>query len=360
MRGGDLLARLGGDEFAVLLADGGRAGADAVSVKLREVLAEPLTIEGIALHSRVSIGIAVYPNDGADLPTLLRKADIAMYQAKASGQGHHAYDSAYDTGGATRLVLTEELRTAMTSNQLVLHYQPKVNLSTGEVRSVEALVRWDHPTRDLLYPDAFLTLVDADLVGQVAAMLTTRGIPAHSLQLEITEDFLMADRERARAILTQLRDSGIQIAVDDFGTGYSSLSYLRDLPIDELKLDRTFVFPMTDDAHAAALVASTISLAHSLGLRLAAEGVETQVALSELTRLGCDQAQGYFISRPVPAAELEHLLSNHSDSDDSTDHRRGRGRASATNGDAAEAAPKRRAGRRRRQSMEPRSDPTVG
>jgi EAL domain-containing protein (putative c-di-GMP-specific phosphodiesterase class I) len=139
--------------------------------------------------------------------------------------------------------------------------------------------------------------------------------------VEITEEFLMADRDRARAILTRLRDSGVQIAVDDFGTGYSSLSYLRDLPIDELKLDRTFVFPMADDARAVALVASTISLAHSLGLRMVAEGVETQAAFTELTRLGCDQAQGYFMSRPVPAAELEHWLSNRSAPDDSTDRR---------------------------------------
>ena len=140
-------------------------------------------------------------------------------------------------------------------------------------------------------------------------MLAARGVSPGALQLEITEEFLMADRDRARSILTRLRDGGVQISIDDYGTGYSSLSYLRDLPIDELKLDRSFVFPMADDARAAALVASTIDLAHSLGLRIVAEGVETEVAYTELARLGCDQAQGYFMSRPVPAAELDHWLS---------------------------------------------------
>ena len=243
-----------------------------------------------------------------------------------------------------------------------MHYQPKIDLDTGDVRAVEALVRWNHPTRGLLYPDAFLalveefglmpsltrvvlalaldqaeawdtdgrpltvavnlsasSLVDYDLPRQVASMLAARGIPPAVLQLEITEEFLMADRDRARTILTQLRNSGVQISVDDYGTGYSSLSYLRDLPIDELKLDQSFVFPMADDARAAALVASTIALAHSLGLRMVAEGVETIVAYTELARLGCDQAQGYFVSRSIPAAELDHWLRNRHAVDQSTD-----------------------------------------
>ena len=353
LRVGDLLVRLGGDEFAVLLEDAGHEQASVVAGKLRAALAEPFTLDDMALHSAVSIGIALFPDDGPDLSGLLRKADIAMYNAKTSGDGVHLYGSGDDTDGAARLRTVEELRTAIATDQLVLHYQPKIDLDTGDVHGVEALVRWDHPTRGLLYPDAFLalveeaglmrtmtrvvlaialdqaaawhaqgqhltvavnlsasSLVDADLPEQIAAMLTARGIPAHALQLEITEELLMADRDRARTILTRLRRSGIQISVDDFGTGYSSLSYLRDLPIDELKLDRSFVFPMADDARAAALVASTIDLAHSLGLRMVAEGVETSVAYMELTRLGCDQAQGYYMSRPIPAAELDFWLSN--------------------------------------------------
>jgi diguanylate cyclase len=152
------------------------------------------------------------------------------------------------------------------------------------------------------------SLVDTDLPEQVSALLAARRLPADALQLEITEEFLMADRDRASSILRRLRDTGVQIAVDDFGTGYSSLAYLRELPIDELKLDRSFVFPMADDARAAALVFSTIGLAHSLGLRMVAEGVENEAALTELGRHGCDLAQGYFLSRPVPAAELELWL----------------------------------------------------
>ena len=285
-----------------------------------------------------------------------------MHKAKAGGDGVHVYGSLDDTDGAARLRTADELQTAMTSDQLVLYYQPKVDLATGLVHSVEALVRWDHPTRGLLYPDAFLalveesglmptmtrlvlemaldqaaawqgqgrdltiavnlsasSLVDADLPEQVAALLAARGVPSQALQLEITEEFLMADRDRARAILTRLRENGVQISVDDFGTGYSSLSCLRELPVDELKLDQSFVFPMADDARAAALVASAISLAHSLGMRIVAEGVANAVAYAELARMGCDQAQGYFISRPVAAAELDLWLSNWQCSDQSTD-----------------------------------------
>jgi EAL domain-containing protein (putative c-di-GMP-specific phosphodiesterase class I) len=275
--------------------------------------------------------------------------------------GLHVYRKADDADDATRLQTVEELRTALAVGQFVVYYQPKIDLDTGDVHSVEALVRWDHPTRGLLYPDAFLALVeefglmpaltrvvlelaldqvvvwaaqglpltvavnlsassliDDHLPEQVTAMLAARGVPPSGLQLEITEEFLVADRDRARSILTRLRDSGVQISVDDYGTGHSSLSYLLDLPIDELKLDRSFVFPMADDARAAALVASTIALAHSLGLRMVAEGVETGVVFTELRRMGCDQAQGYFMSRPVCAVELEHWLSNRPELDQST------------------------------------------
>jgi len=360
LRGGDLLARLGGDEFAVLLEDAGYDEAQSVAENLRARLAEPFTtlsgtsaVGSLTLHSTVSIGIALFPDEGLGLNALLRKADIAMYKAKTSGEGHHVYSGTDDADGASRLRTADELRTAITGDQFVLHYQPKVDLDTGDVHCVEALVRWQHPTRGLLYPDAFLdlvevsglmramtqrvleialdqaadwegqgqhltvavnlsasSLVDAGLPEEVFAMLAARGVPPAALQLEITEEFLMADRDRARSILARLREGGVQISIDDYGTGYSSLSYLRDLPIDELKLDQSFVFPMVDDARAAALVASTIALAHSLGLRMVAEGVETEAAYAELRRLGCDQGQGYFMSRPIPADQLDHWLSN--------------------------------------------------
>jgi diguanylate cyclase (GGDEF)-like protein len=362
LRDADLLVRLGGDEFAVLLGDADHEQAAAVAVKLCAALAEPFTLEEIAVHSSVSIGIALFPDDGLDLNTLLRKADVAMYKAKASGDGHHVYRGADDAGFATRLQTVDELRTALTDDQLVVYYQPKIDLATGDVHDVEALVRWDHPTRGLLYPDAFLdlieaaglmrtmtrvvlqialdqaaawhaqgrqltiavnlsasSLVDTDLPDEIAAMLAARDLPPGALQLEITEEFLMADRNRAGNILTQLRSHGIQISIDDFGTGYSSLSYLRDLPIDELKLDHSFIFPMADDARAAALVASTIALAHSLGMRMVAEGVENDATYTELKCRGCDQAQGFYMSRPVPAAELEHWLSTWHAPDGHTD-----------------------------------------
>ena len=357
LREGDLLARLGGDEFAVLLDDTEAGQAVAAAGKLREALTEPFILGGIAVHTDVSIGISLAPQHGTDLTVLLRRADIAMYKAKRSHAGHRLYASADDADGDERLRTLEELRAAFSGNELILHYQPKLDLRTDQVCGVEALVRWDHPTRGLLYPVSFLelvhdsglmrqmtryvleraldqaaewvaqgrpltvavnlsasSLVDADLPEQVTEMLAARQLPAAALQLEITEEFLMADRERARHILRQLRELGVEISVDDFGTGYSSLAYLRELPIDELKLDRSFVFPMADDARAAALVVSTISLAHSLGLRMVAEGVENATALAELTRHGCDQAQGYHLSRPVPAAELDHWLDTRSTS----------------------------------------------
>jgi EAL domain-containing protein (putative c-di-GMP-specific phosphodiesterase class I) len=286
---------------------------------------------------------------------LLQRADIAMYKAKRGGSGCRVYSAAEDAVGEDHLRTLEELRQALDAGQLVLHYQPKLDLGTGEVRGVEALVRWAHPVRGLLYPDAFLglvegaglmgelthhvlgqaldqaarwhaagrpltvavnlsasSLVDADLPCQVAALLRARGLPASALQLEITEEFLLADRERAVAILEGVQALGVQIAVDDFGTGYSSLAYLRDLPLDELKLDRSFVMPMAGDARAAALVASTIGLAHSLGLRMVAEGVEDEDSLVELARQGCDEAQGYHLSRPLPAADLDAWLDRRS------------------------------------------------
>ncbi|MEO8556171.1 MAG: EAL domain-containing protein [Actinomycetota bacterium] len=338
MRDGDLLVRLRGDEFAVLLEDAGHEQAASVAAKLHAALAEPFALKDVVVHSGVSIGISLFPDHGRDVSTLLRKADIALNHAKTSGDGHHFYSDTDGGGGETGLDTAEELQTAMTSDQLVLHYQPKIDLDTGDVHSIEAHVRWDHPTRGLLHPDSFIalveqsglmramtqavlelaldqatvwqrqgqhltiavklsagSLVDADLPGQVVEMLAARDLRPGVLQLEITEDFLMADRDRAQKILTRLRDGGVRISVDDFGTGHSSLAYLRGLPIDELKLGRSFV------------------------LRVVAEGADTHAAHTELLRLGCDQAQGYYMSRPVPATELDHWLSTRDATDQSLD-----------------------------------------
>jgi diguanylate cyclase (GGDEF)-like protein len=347
-----VLARLGGDEFAILVAQAGEAEATALALELREALSRPFLLGGLAVEARASIGIALFPEQGRDLSDLLRRADMAMYRAKATRVGAHVYSSEDDSHGDTRLRTLQELRLAISQDQFLVYYQPKVSLLTGAVTGVEALVRWQHPTRGLLLPEEFLDLVEesglmheltrivlataldqavvwqagghaltiavnmsasslinVELPEQILRMVGDRGLPASALMLEITEDFLMSDRDRARAVLTRLRDAGIQIAVDDFGTGYSSLSYLRDLPIDELKLDRSFVLPMAEDARASSLVASTIDLAHSLGLRMVAEGVENGAAYDELARYGCDHAQGFYMSEPVPAVELDLWLS---------------------------------------------------
>jgi diguanylate cyclase len=279
----------------------------------------------------------------------LRRADIAMYQAKASRSGYYVYTPSSDSlHGQHRMRNLEELRTAIFNRSLVVHYQPKIDVRTLDVTGVEALVRWQHPTRGLLLPDAFLplvedaglmrdltdavleqsldqvkvwrssgrmlsvavnlsasSLVDADLAQRVWATLRERDLPSEALELEITEDFLMGDRERARSILSDLRRLGIRVAVDDFGTGYSSLAYLRELPIDELKLDRSFVQPMGEDPRAAAIVRSTIELAHSLGMTMVAEGVEDGETAGQLALSSCDKIQGFYFSKALPSAELE-------------------------------------------------------
>ncbi|WP_164520375.1 putative bifunctional diguanylate cyclase/phosphodiesterase [Specibacter cremeus] len=346
-----LLTRLGGDEFALLLPGDDAHRAMVVAGELCTILAEPYSLEGIAVQSSASMGIAVFPEHGDNLSILLRKADLAMYKAKAAHTGHHVYGDSDDSHGDERLRMLEELRNALATNELVLHYQPKINLDSGAVTGFEALVRWDHPRRGLLLPDAFLglveeaglmremtrvvleealdqtaswhaqghnftvavnlsasSLVDAGLPGRIADMVTSRGLPVSALMLEVTEDYVVRNVSRARTILTELRNHGFRIAIDDFGTGYSSLAYLRDLPIDELKLDRSFITPMTKDSRAAVLVSSTIDLAHSLKMDVVAEGIETADAYGDLVIFGCDQGQGYYMSRPIPADDIAGWL----------------------------------------------------
>lgn len=346
-----LLARLGGDEFALLLPGASASQAITIADELCVVLAEPYCLEGIDVQSGASIGISVFPEHGDNLSVLLRKADLAMYAAKSARTGHHVFGEADDSYSGDRLRTLVELRVALATDQLVVHYQPKVNLDSGAVSGFEALVRWNHPTRGLLLPQAFLglveeaglmtemtrvvleqaldqtaswhsrgqpfsvavnlsasSLVDEHLPRRIADMMASRELPPSALILEITEDYIVRNVSRARRILTELRNHGFRIAIDDFGTGYSSLSYLRDLPIDELKLDRSFITPMGEDRRAAALVSSTIALAHSLEMDVVAEGIETSGAYDDLVMFGCDQGQGYLMSRPIPAAEIEQWL----------------------------------------------------
>lgn len=351
MQDGYLLGRLGGDEFAVLIPSADRQTALEVANSLRLAVSDELTLRGITIATDVSIGIALFPDQADGLSALLRKADMAMYKSKADSRGPRLYSGDDDSNGAARLRTLHDLRLAICADEFVLHYQPKVNLASGDVVGVEALVRWNHPTLGLVPPGDFLSIVeesglmpdvtrlvlnmaldqaalwrtqghtltvavnlspsslaDDDLTAGLLTMLARRGLPTSALTLEITEDGVMADRQRAHRVLADLRHSGIRISVDDFGTGYSSLAYLRDLPVDEIKLDQSFVKPMSDDARAVALVAGAVGLVHGLDLRLVAEGVETSEVLEQLTQLGCDEAQGYFISRPISAAAFDHWL----------------------------------------------------
>lgn len=348
----DILARLGGDEFAVLLPDTDLAGAEQVACRIDAAMAEPFLLDDVRVQAAISVGIAVAPVHGSTLSLLMRRADIAMYRAKATRSGHAIYDpSQRDPDGEDRLQRVQELRLALDEGQITIHYQPKVDLATGLVTCAEALVRWQHPTQGTLTPDAFLglaedaglmpaltttvldsalaqvsawyhegrdlavavnlppaTVVDTDLPDRVAASLARHQVPASRLKLEITEDSLLGDRVRAREVLARLRRLGVGIAIDDYGSGYSSLAYLRELPVDELKLDRSFVHPMASDSRAAAIVRSTVELAHSLGLRIVAEGVEHAATARALSSYGCDAAQGFHYARALPPEEFIRWL----------------------------------------------------
>ncbi|WP_324277119.1 putative bifunctional diguanylate cyclase/phosphodiesterase [Blastococcus brunescens] len=363
LRPGDLLGRLGGDEFAVVaLMDADvtvQDAARAVGRRLHDRLAEPFVIGGMAIHAAVSVGVTTStsdPDDQGQAPTqLLREADVAMYDAKRSGTGVSLYDSSRHADSSGHLALVEELRTAMSSGQLVLHHQPQLDIATGTAVGVEALVRWQHPVRGLLYPGDFLplaevhglmgtltevvlaqavtqaaawhadgldlpvsvnlsasNLLDAALPGRVADLLADRDLPPELLVLEVTESVLLTDPDRSLAVVRALADLGVTVSIDDFGTGYSSLAYLRDLPVSELKLDRSFTVDLLTDTRTEAIVASTIALAHQLGLRVVAEGVEDDATLHHLRSLDCDTSQGYLHSRPLPADEVRTWLAGHS------------------------------------------------
>ncbi len=346
LRPGDLLARLGGDEFAVLIPEGGLDEAQARAERLREIVLAPFTVEGVRLHVGVSIGVATAPVPAATVIELLRCADVAMYAAKAGREGVHVYVPDPQGGTGDRLRTMEELRTALESDELVVYLQPQIDLADGRVAGSEALVRWNHPTRGLLSPaqllpaaeqagllrpltDTVLELAltaaarwwprravpvsvnlsaanvsDLDLPGKVAQALMRHGLPPQALTLELVEDTLMADPERGRAVLGELRRLGVRTSIDDYGTGYSSLAYLRHLPADELKLDRSLTADVGADRRAAAIVEHTVALAHALGLRLVAEGVEDDATGAVLAALGCDVAQGYAIARPMPVDDF--------------------------------------------------------
>ncbi len=340
------VARLRGDEFAVLLP-GARANlAQHVTSKALRAMEQPVMLEKLPIEVGARAGIAIAPENGDSADLLLRRADLALEAARRSENRSALYSDACEQHDPKQLVLLGELRQALESNQLLLHYQPKVNLKTRSIVGAEALVRWRHPKRGLVPPDQFIGLAeqgglikaltrwvlsealsqcgvwardrplvvavnlsardlhDPRLVEEIASSLEAKGVASGQLALELTESSLMIDPARAADTLRRLDTSGVKIAIDDFGTGYSSLAYLRKLPFSELKIDKSFVLRLATEQGDAAIVRSTSDLGHNLGMSVVAEGVEDERTLDLLSSFGCDAAQGYFMGRPMPAADL--------------------------------------------------------
>jgi diguanylate cyclase (GGDEF)-like protein/PAS domain S-box-containing protein len=345
------VARLGGDEFAVLLPTAGEEKASVAVQAVRIAFEEPFTIAEMPVQIDVSIGVVFSPTHGKDAQTLLRRADIAMYIAKRTHTGYAFYDGTSDESSPRRLALIGALRQAIASKSLQLYYQPKAEVKTGAVHSVEALARWTDPTYGSIPPDQFIPLAeqmgliapltlwvietamqqcqmwrragheiaiavnlsmwnlrDATLPETIDTLLQAYDIPASLLCVELTESAVMTDINRTVDVLNRLVALGIRVAVDDFGTGYSSLAYLKRLPIDELKIDRSFVQYMATNQTDATIVRSTVALAHHLDIQVVAEGVEDELTWNLLAAIDCDVIQGYYLSRPVPPAEFEQWL----------------------------------------------------
>ena len=349
VRDGDCVARLGGDEFAVLAGNlEGVPDAQLLAERLVDALAESFSLDGVRLDVQASIGIALSPEHGLDPAMLLQRADVALYAAKEHRGCFAFYAPESDLHSVEKLALLGELREGISAGQLVVHYQPKCDAATGLLVGLEALVRWQHPVRGLVYPDTFIpiaentgligaltlevleqalrtardlrdegsplgvavnlsvrVLTDLELPSKVAGLLGRWGVPPEALTLEVTETSIMVDPVRTIAVLGLLRDLGVSLSIDDFGTGYSSLAYLRRLEANELKIDKSFVFTMTSNSDDAVIVRSTIELGHNLGLRLVAEGVEDAETWSMLQALGCDVIQGFHLARPMPEEALQ-------------------------------------------------------
>lgn len=351
LRESDTVARLGGDEFAVLLPTTESVDqAKQVATKLLQAVREPLEVEGQRIQLSASLGIALYPAHGKDAQALIQHADLAMSTAKDSHDSQATYQPEQPRS-PNNLKLKSELHQALENNELVLHYQPKVDMKSGRMISVEALVRWQHPHYDLLSPDSFIHLAeqsgfirplglwvtrtalaqcakwrasgyplnvainlsvcnlqDEDLPDQLLDVLSGCSAKPEWLELEITESAVMTDPQHALKVLDQLHGFGIKLAIDDFGTGYSSLTYLKQLPVHELKIDKSFILNMSEDNDDSMIVHATIDLAHNLGLKTVAEGVVSYKTWCLLSALGCDFAQGYYISRPLTAEQLTRWL----------------------------------------------------
>jgi diguanylate cyclase (GGDEF)-like protein len=351
LRANETLARLGGDEFGILLPAGSLPEAQTVADRVHAALHDPFVLSDLPLEISASIGIASHPEHGEHVEALIQHADVAMYVAKERNSNTGVYDPAEDTNDALRLALAGELRRAIEEEELVVYFQPKAELASGRIIGAEALVRWQHPARGFIPPSDFIPiaertglikplsrlvlqasvkqcaawksagrdlqvsvnltvpdLLDLDLPERIGALLADSALPPDQLELEITETTLLSDPFRVRDVLNRLNEMGVRLAIDDFGTGYSSLAYLKRLPVQTLKIDRSFVMEMCSDPNDATIVRSTLELGRNLGLETVAEGVESQEIWNALQAQGCTLAQGYFISRPVPAAEFDDVL----------------------------------------------------
>ena len=348
LRESDTVARMGGDEFTILLATvSGHEGAIAVAKKILKAIGKPFMIAGRNLEIGASIGIVLFPQHGDDPDMLLRQADAAMYTAKQAQSGYRVYSDDLGHGAEDRMALQSELRQAIANNELVLHFQPKIDFSAAQVSGVEALVRWQHPVHGLMAPDTFIPLAeqtglikpltkwvlktalrqceawyragislamsinvsaisiqDPEFPDQMAKILEDFDVPISQIELEITETAVMSEPVRAVGCIRKLSALGFQIAIDDFGTGYSSMAYLRELLVAKIKIDKSFVKDMASNHNDAVIVRSTVELGHNLGLKVVAEGVEDQAAWDKLKGLGCDSAQGYYMSRPLPSVDF--------------------------------------------------------
>jgi diguanylate cyclase (GGDEF)-like protein len=350
LREDDVVARLGGDEFGVLLSGVNRAQATLVARKLDAALREPLELDDIEIEMGGSIGVAMYPEHGTQVDSLIQHADVAMYRAKQEDRGMDFYDPE-EGAEISRTVIAADLRRGLEAGELIPFFQPKVELATGRVVGVEALMRWRHPTRGLLLPADFISLaeqsgeivratdrilesalraaeswtpgeprltvavnlsarslLDRRLADRIAGVLERTGAPPGALELEITESMLMADPERATQLLRRVREMGVSVAIDDFGTGYSSLERLRRLPIDAVKIDKSFVLGMSTDHSDRVIVQSTIQLARHLGLTVVAEGAEDAAIWDTLAGMGCDCAQGFYAAHPMPSDDFARWL----------------------------------------------------
>ena len=352
LRPEDTVARLGGDEFAVLLPTvRDVSSAEEVAARIRLALSEPFSLHDVSLDLDASVGIALYPDHAVEPEQLMQRADVAMYAAKETRNGVETYNADRDPHSPARLGLFGQLRRAIEVGELVLHYQPKFALPSGDVIGVEALVRWQHPEHGLIGPDLFIPIAeqtglmreltgyvldkaleqaaiwaaegddllmsvnvsardlhDVRFVERVRASLMRAGVAPEMLELELTERVVMADPARALDNLTALANLGVRLSLDDFGTGYSSLAYLQRMPVAEIKIDKSFVLRLASEEDDETIVRSTIDLAHGLGLKVLAEGIETAEVWQRLVALGCDAAQGFYMSRPMPAADVADWL----------------------------------------------------